>query len=722
MALPGGRHESAKGTGLLALLFACCVLGVRCPFGLHVTGSANPQPQPRDGASPAVATVTAVAAAVTATMAVCQPRRGAVKMRRRPAEAEETAEANQNKAPRVLVGGGGGSSGGAAGKKPVARETGVCNECSCSGDEEDDDDYDDGVDDSSGDDGLDDFNDDNSDAGEDADAETAVTGPRAKSSKLWSNEQFPEGSSPLSANWDLANLKAAQEWECPCVDRINCIGSERLDVLKLYEHRKSFLTTCHARGGKRDAFRADMSAHYSSATRDVSRSFVVGPLNDCCAASAALANGLSCQTFENARADLRKERPLKQGRKRKKDSIQSYARTTIHAYIRKLRGTWEGSKGKNKIGHWHTGKRSVPKRWEDYKKFRTNKKLPIVGSLYIFRQVWNEHDEILEAGATGHPICDTCGATQSTYDRYEGRTDNAAIEARAEADAKQAVHDSEHAGEREYAEDIWAKAEVGPELTTAMNMDAPTVSQFDIPVQKRAARDVTKRLEMMQKWGSKVTGVMVAGWGMMVYLARAGLGSGPNLSLTLLYLTLMTMTPGELNSLGTRYNLLMDNTGGDNKNAEMIVFIAWLVLTDTFEDGSFFCMLKGHTFTILDQSFNTMISQLLGEVIYTLTALFAHIFAFMRPYGCHEVIEVHQLWNWSAHFKPHFTRMAGFCTGQYGSGMHECYIRKDKHGERPAPSALPPIAVRYEHASWLCADRCRAVLDAQVFKGIDMVP
>ena len=66
-----------------------------------------------------------------------------------------------------------------------------------------------------------------------------------------------------------------------------------------------------------------------------------------------------------------------------------------------------------------------------------------------------------------------------------------------------------------------------------MNMDAPTVSQFDIPVQKRVARDVTKRLETMLKWGSKVTGILIAGWGCIIYLARAGLGSGANLSCTL---------------------------------------------------------------------------------------------------------------------------------------------------------------------------------------------
>ena len=100
-----------------------------------------------------------------------------------------------------------------------------------------------------------------------------------------------------------------------------------------------------------------------------------------------------------------------------------------------------------------------------------------------------------------------------------------------------------------------------PDKITAQNFDAPTVSQFDIPVQKRAARDVTKRLESMQKWGSKVTGVMTAGAGMLCFVARAGLGSGPNLSLTLLYLSLLHLVDNKF-PLGSRYNILMDNTGG----------------------------------------------------------------------------------------------------------------------------------------------------------------
>ena len=99
-------------------------------------------------------------------------------------------------------------------------------------------------------------------------------------------------------------------------------------------------------------------------------------------------------------------------------------------------------------------------------------------------------------------------------------------------------------------------------------------------------------------------------------MTRAGLGSGPNLTCTVLYLTLLAMDDGTVQTLGDRLNALMDNTSGDNKNNVTVEFLAWMVDEDHFADSFFFCQIKGHTFTIIDQSFNTMISQMKQEIIY----------------------------------------------------------------------------------------------------------
>lgn len=74
----------------------------------------------------------------------------------------------------------------------------------------------------------------------------------SSSGKLWSSAQFPEGTAG-SKNWDMANLQAAQAWECPCHDRQNCISADRVPMLTLYEYRKEFRTG-HARN-LRDACR-----------------------------------------------------------------------------------------------------------------------------------------------------------------------------------------------------------------------------------------------------------------------------------------------------------------------------------------------------------------------------------------------------------------------------------------------------------------------------------
>ena len=291
--------------------------------------------------------------------------------------------------------------------------------------------------------------------------ESATAAPAlASRQKLWTNREFPEGVTPLQSNWDMANLIAAQNWTCPCTDRTSCISADRLTVLQLYEYRKHFLTTCKQRGGKRGALASDLKGHYSSANRSLSRSFVVGPLNDCCDASAALAAGVSFQTYANARADVTLNRSSStKARKHRRAEKISYDRSIIDAYVRRLRGTFEGSKGKE-LTAWYTGKRSIPKRWEDFKKHRTGKGLPIVGSVDIFREIWKTHDEIKEQGATGHPVCEQCGKNQQIYDSMEGRTDAAAVEARRLADIDQDEHDVEHRAERKYAEDIWGAAEV----------------------------------------------------------------------------------------------------------------------------------------------------------------------------------------------------------------------------------------------------------------------
>ena len=80
-----------------------------------------------------------------------------------------------------------------------------------------------------------------------------------------------------------------------------------------------------------------MQGHYDEGLNTFTRSFVVGPVGDCCAASAGLAKGLSFGTFANSRADITQKRPWHAGRVKLKANQESEERAHLEAYIRELR-------------------------------------------------------------------------------------------------------------------------------------------------------------------------------------------------------------------------------------------------------------------------------------------------------------------------------------------------------------------------------------------------
>lgn len=274
-----------------------------------------------------------------------------------------------------------------------------------------------------------------------------------------------------------------------------------------------------------------------------------------------------------------------------------------------------------------------------------------------------------------------CGDLISERAKYEDRTDPAAREHLKRIAEEQMQHDADHLGERAYAEDAWFKGEEFPHRVTAMSMDAPTEYQFDVPVQQRTSHDPVKSLDGAKKWSSKVVGVMVAGWGELAFVARDGLGSGANLSCTVLYVTFLAMVAAG-RTLGSSFNVLLDNTSADNKNNAVIFFLGWLVAIGAFEEASAFMMMKGHTYSRIDQSFRTLIVRMRSVAVWTVSMLLTVIFECLQPYDPVAVEELHHLWDWKAFFQDAIhEEFSGFATGQYGSGMHEIRCRKDHNGD-----------------------------------------
>eukprot|EP00962_Isochrysis_galbana_P015053 scaffold4312_cov101-Isochrysis_galbana.AAC.1 len=69
-------------------------------------------------------------------------------------------------------------------------------------------------------------------------------------------------------------------------------------------------------------------------------------------------------------------------------------------------------------------------------------------------------------------------------------------------------------------------------------MRRPRTSSTSLRRLARARRDTVKRLAGMERWQSKLDGVLDAGVGMLIYIARAALCGGANLVCTVLMLTL----------------------------------------------------------------------------------------------------------------------------------------------------------------------------------------
>ena len=317
---------------------------------------------------------------------------------------------------------------------------------------------------------------------------------------------------------------------------------------------------------------------------------------------------------------------------------------------------------------------------------------PKGASFSLFKKVWNEFEDIVQEKASGHAKCEVCGDHESRYDALDGRVDSEGRRLMKELEAEKAEHAAYHLGEREYAEDWWENGRTMPGKFTAFSMDAPTEKQFDLPVQQRTARDPIKGLDTAKKWSSKITGLLMAGIGMLTFVTRDGLGSGADLSCTVLYLGMLAMAQHG-RRLAPRFHCLLDNTGADNKNNTVLYFLAWLVMMDYVTEASIFCMVKGHTYSRIDQTFRTLIRRLLSLQVDTVRAMLDAILAYLRPYNPLGVHELHALWNWTDYFAPHIHhKFGGFGTGQYGSGMHEFVCRKDKDGDvrllyRPSAAA-----------------------------------
>lgn len=166
---------------------------------------------------------------------------------------------------------------------------------------------------------------------------------------------------------------------------------------------------------------------------------------------------------------------------------------------------------------------------------------------------------------------------------------------------------------------------------------------------------------------------------MLMYVARAALGGGPNLVCTVLLLTIVThISLGR--PLGRRLHVQLDNTTAENKNNTLLSFVALLVAWGVFDGATVFFMPVGHTFNELDSAFSPLISAMHATVIPTISAMLSIIGMVLSTKRVREVRSLPHLWDFATYLDSHTYHLGGFATTQQSSGMHEFNFSRDAEG------------------------------------------
>ena len=191
---------------------------------------------------------------------------------------------------------------------------------------------------------------------------------------------------------------------------------------------------------------------------------------------------------------------------------------------------------------------------------------------------------------------------------------------------------------------------------------------------------------------------MDAGLGSRVFVAHESVGGGPNLVATVLYLSLLAHVASG-RPLGRKLVLQLDNTCGENKCQAVLATVGWLVQVFSFDEAIINCCPVGHTFTILDESFNTLINGLNQGTLATMEEMLECIQERMRAYQCLEATELKAVFDFTNWFKPIMHIIEGIARrgalGGLYSGMGQFLFVRDADGRVRLKMRTGPTATTW---------------------------
>ena len=101
----------------------------------------------------------------------------------------------------------------------------------------------------------------------------------------------------------------------------------------------------------------------------------------------------------------------------------------------------------------------------------------------------------------------------------------------------------------------------------------------------------------------------------------------------------------------------------------VIFFLAWLVQLNIFTEATFFCMMVGHTYSRIDQTFRTLIGYMMARALWTVEDMITAIAEYLRAYNCLGCMELHSMWAWKDWFRPHVY----IEFGNFATSVHACH-------------------------------------------------
>ena len=127
--------------------------------------------------------------------------------------------------------------------------------------------------------------------------------------------------------------------------------------------------------------------------------------------------------------------------------------------------------------------------------------------------------------------------------------------------------------------------------------------------------------------------------------------------------------------------------------------MGWLVQVFSFDEAFINCCPVGHTFTILDESFNTLISGMNQGTLATVEEMLECIQERMRAYQCQEVTELKAVFDFTTWFKPIMHIIEGIARrgalGGLYSGMGQFLFSRDAVGKVRLKMRTGPTATTW---------------------------